>query len=546
MDDHYLNEVATYNILDESYTAIATMSFNSLNMSLNFPFLVYISIFETPMYAPMVYSLEDNSLRKISDFHLPHDAFHHDGRHIAISGDPWESGAAYGYYRTGVWAADLADLDFRPIAVLDDASSFNPYVEGDYIIFVTSREALRTSTHDWQSYEIYLFDRKYKRERPLTDTPDLNEHGPAIEYPYVGWFVEDGPSFYAGPHQFTHLETGETWSWSSRTNDVSRIENRLVYNEMAQAAIDVYRLPDAPHPPDMDDCDDGNPCTDEHFWVTTAACHAEPNHDRCDDDDPDTLFDMCIDSHCTGLALGEDDAPMVDIPAGGFWWGNDGPPQTDIGDYEIGQAYEGPKRFETLAAFSIDRHEVTTAQYARCVAAGACAAPVRNRAGQIQDYTGNPDYADWPVVYVNWYEARNYCEWVGKRLPTEAEWSKAARGDADERWYPWGDVLPYNGRKANLNYDFPEMDDSDVAACGSYPEDVSPYGVYDLSGNVAEWTASAWTPTGLDGAAQWGDELMVTKGGNWLQQPFFSGWVDDRNPSTPWSAAMFIGFRCVK
>jgi formylglycine-generating enzyme required for sulfatase activity len=159
---------------------------------------------------------------------------------------------------------------------------------------------------------------------------------------------------------------------------------------------------------------------------------------------------------------------MVPVPAGPFVMGG--------GDEDD----ERPAHRVVLSAFTLDRDEVTRGEYARCVAAKTCAAPD----------DANPDAdADVPVTGVSWRDAESYCRFVGKRLPSEAEWEKAARG-TDARVYPWGNEA--SCQQANFgNFEgegrCPQNPGRPVKV-GTYPGH-SPYGVRDLAGNVWEWVA---------------------------------------------------------
>jgi serine/threonine-protein kinase len=168
------------------------------------------------------------------------------------------------------------------------------------------------------------------------------------------------------------------------------------------------------------------------------------------------------------------------VPAGDFLMGSS--------DAD-GDAYpwEKPQHTVTLSAFWIDRSYVTNGKYALCVLAKACQEPHAVSSNSIDLYYGNAQYDDYPVIDVSWYDAQAYCQWAGRRLPTEAEWEKAARG-TDGRLYPWGnnppttDLADFNGKHW------------DVVKTGSYPGDASPYGVLDMAGNAWQWVADWYAP----------------------------------------------------
>jgi formylglycine-generating enzyme required for sulfatase activity len=140
-----------------------------------------------------------------------------------------------------------------------------------------------------------------------------------------------------------------------------------------------------------------------------------------------------------------------------------------------------------ISAFWMDQVEVTNGMYKLCVDDGTCRPPAQVRSDNRDNYFGNPEFQDFPVVHVTWYDANAYCQWAGRRLPTEAEWERAARGD-DKRNFPWGDEFPnqYNSNALNLI--------SDTWRVGSFPEGASPFGVLDMAGNVWEWVADRYRP----------------------------------------------------
>ena len=166
---------------------------------------------------------------------------------------------------------------------------------------------------------------------------------------------------------------------------------------------------------------------------------------------------------------------MVAIPATSFTMGS--PPG-------LGKDDERPAHSVSLSAFEIERTEVTVGQYWQCVTAGVCSAPSSDSSPSAAYYFNDPAFDNHPAINIPWSEARNFCSWRGKRLPTEAEWELAAGWDIDKQaklLWPWGNADPpgpVNAAQASLGEPTP---------VGSFPADQSPAGLLDMGGNVSEW-----------------------------------------------------------
>jgi formylglycine-generating enzyme required for sulfatase activity len=182
------------------------------------------------------------------------------------------------------------------------------------------------------------------------------------------------------------------------------------------------------------------------------------------------------------------------------------------------QKDEHPTHQVALSPFWMDKLEVTNGMYQLCVLAGSCDAPDQMKSASHDSYFANKDFADYPVIFVSWQDAANYCKWAGRRLPTEAEWEFAARGSADFRRFPWGDQSPDNSL---ANYDNQARDTMRV---GSFPKGASPFGILDMAGNVWEWVSDfygaeyynqsgAQDPTGPNTGSSTANKVI--RGGSW-------------------------------
>ena len=224
--------------------------------------------------------------------------------------------------------------------------------------------------------------------------------------------------------------------------------------------------------------------------------------------------------------------PMAYVPAGAFAMGDD-----------RGSTDEQPAHTVNLEAFYIDQFEVTNGFYKACVEAKACQ-PVRNKGSAIHSYYyDNSDFETFPVLFVEWKMAQTYCQWRSARLPTEAEWEKAARGGTNLT-YPWGDTPDCN--LANYGNCLGDTSSTTIYALGQ-----SRYGSYNMAGNVWEWVSDWYAADYYRGSPQddpQGPETgkeKVLRGGSWNDNDteIRSVNCEAKNPAYSSNA---IGFRCAK
>ncbi len=242
--------------------------------------------------------------------------------------------------------------------------------------------------------------------------------------------------------------------------------------------------------------------------------------------------------------LGRDGAPMVFVPSGSFLMGS---PQGQ------GNDDEHPQHQVVLDAFYIDQYEVTAARYEQFVKATGRTPPppVIGDPPAITGWAGTvaaPLLRDKPVIAVSWEDAEAYCRWAGKRLPTEAEWEKAARG-AKARVYPWGNQEP-DAARANFGQRAWRTGEA-LASVGAYEAGKSPYGAYEMAGNlwewVADWYAAAYynaSPARNPAGPELGS-IKVIRGGSWVSSPRALR-AANRDKGAHITRQINLGFRCAQ
>jgi len=232
----------------------------------------------------------------------------------------------------------------------------------------------------------------------------------------------------------------------------------------------------------------------------------------------------------------------VEVPEGTFLMGSNEVDREakalQYGSKKPWFANEGPERNVLLKGFHIDKFEVTNAKYKEFVVAKSKKPPAHWPGGAY-----SPNHAEHPVVFVSWQDARDYCAWRGKRLPTEAEWEKAARG-TDGRSFPWGN--DFDIKKVNTLGEY-----GGPTPAGTFKNGASPYGAFDMAGNAQEWTSDWYLqyPSNAFKDADYGEKFKVVRGGGWGGMGHYTLQVYVRTSfrfmAPPTGAYDDVGFRCV-
>jgi len=249
---------------------------------------------------------------------------------------------------------------------------------------------------------------------------------------------------------------------------------------------------------------------------------------------PEATAGMSVPMFYSETRIGKKHNEMIPIPAGKFIRGS---------DHRLPD--EGPEYTAETNAFWIDKYEVTNLQYKQFIYATNRKSP-----NHFRNRTYPEGKVDHPVVFVSWFDAYDYCKWAGKRLPTDVEWEKAARG-TDGRNFPWGDDFDVNKVNSPVRWASLHME-GDTMPVGSFEAGKSPYGLYDMSGNVWEWTDSWYTqyPGNQWPSENYGELYKVLKGGSWWDCSFYQCGVSAPSFNRSYFKQNIknssFGFRCAK
>jgi formylglycine-generating enzyme required for sulfatase activity len=338
----------------------------------------------------------------------------------------------------------------------------------------------------------------------------LNRSNPRLGTCPVGGFPDD-----VTPLGILDM-TGNVWEWTSTKNHPSREFDDFVIRGGSWI--------------------DNQACHAAHRGVANPMAGSAEGGFRCArDDEPSPA------SRGSSSTSGK----MERIETGSFMMGSARQKADDD------RVEEQPAHRVTVAAFEMDRTEVTVASFAACVKAGACTVPGPVNSGHPGPDTEKPTWCNWgnpnkskhPVNCVSWYQANAFCEWAGKRLPTEEEWEYAARGP-EEREYPWGNRLQRN-LCWNRYFYWNISASKGTCAVGSFPADRTPSGLLDMAGNVEEWTASGYSK---DYESARSVELFTVRGSNWSMDQGFPRFARgaSRHGEEPAHRSQTLGFRCAR
>jgi len=498
---------------------------------LNYPFLTYNS-YDTPY----ILNLETDETTPLNN--LRGSFPRNDGKNLVVSGYylvPGESTSDSPFGKSS-WIANMETFEIRPLNVTASLGEGVVNIEGDYAFIGSARDLIHYANFpgQWSGMDIYTFNIKTRCEEKLT--PKIkgifegNSIRSSFEYPYFHYISNEDDSTDTGGSFVYNIETEEVIPfWPGTGDQWSYIKDRHILMG-SYYRHGLSKLPDLPKVHDDSQCHNDNICTDDRYFVTDGKCHYLPNHERCDDGDNNTNLDVCVEGTCQGFKGSGIVDGMVNISSGSF-------------------SYDGLEYYVNHSFF-IDVFEVTNSDYEKCVEAKACVPPLKTRSQNQLLYYENSLYDNFPVLYVNQPEAQIYCNWLGKRLPTEFEWMKAT-WDGEEKTYLWGEEKPDSNTYpesfyANTGIGFAGgFVGFDTVEVGSFPDDKTVDGIMDMSGNVGEWTTSEWTYDLCDEPpciGYFGSDLVVVKGGGYLMGPELKA----RHPYTPWTHSFFVGFRCVK